>query len=266
MTSSSQQPWVTPTTLGLSPADEARLGCGVVRLVPLKIEYAPALWDAVGGTPESALETLRYHPWQPPRSEAEMRATVEARLAAQAQGGGGNAVGFCIVHRHEPAWPGLESLADERGLGKPIGSTMFLDIQPANRSLEIGATWVGPRWRRTRVNTECKYLLLRHAFEGLGDNHGVTAPRLDLHPAPHAEWLTGPGALRVSLRGDGRNQRSLNAVKRIGAAYEGTHRRSRIVWDGVARDTWYCSVIREEWTNPGGTGGVKERLEGLLRG
>lgn len=248
MTSSKQQPWVAPTTLELSPSDEARLGSGVVRLVPMKREYAPALWDAIGATPESALETLRYHPWRPPRSEEDMFATVDARLAAQAQG---NAVCFCIVHRHEPAWPGLESLANERGLGKPIGSTMFLDIQPANRSLEIGATWIGPRWRRSRVNTECKYLLLRHAFERLGDDHGAAIP--------------GPGALRVSLRGDGRNQRSLNAVKRIGATYEGTHRRSRIVWDGVARDTWYCSVIREEWTSLDETGGVKERLEGLLR-
>lgn len=117
--------------------------------------------------------------------------------------------------------------------GKAIGSTRCLDIQPENRSLEIGWTWIGTPWQRTAINTECKYLLLRHAFETLN-------------------------CVRVQLKTDARNQRSQQAILRIGAKLEGTLRKHRINYDGHIRDSVYFSVIAEEWPV------VKAKLEQML--
>lgn len=106
--------------------------------------------------------------------------------------------------------------------GKAIGSTRYLDIQRENRALEVGWTWIGKSHQRTGVNTECKYLLFRHAFEVLD-------------------------AVRVQLKTDGRNLQSQKAIERIGAKREGILRKSRLVWDGVYRDTVYFSIIESEW-------------------
>jgi RimJ/RimL family protein N-acetyltransferase len=114
-----------------------------------------------------------------------------------------------------------------------VGSTRFLDISAANRNLEIGWTWLSPEVWRTRINTECKYLLLKHCFEELD-------------------------TVRVQIKADGRNERSLNAIERIGAKREGTLRKHRIMHDGYIRDTVFFSIIAEEWPE------VKERLERLL--
>lgn len=118
--------------------------------------------------------------------------------------------------------------------GKAVGSTAYIDIVPEHRTLEIGMTWYGTAWQRTGVNTECKYLLLRHAFEDLA-------------------------ARRVSLKSDSRNERSRRAILRLGAVEEGTLRNHRIARDGVDRHTVYYSVIDGEWP------AVKNRLEGLMR-
>lgn len=118
--------------------------------------------------------------------------------------------------------------------GKAIGSTRYLDIQRENRALEVGWTWIGKNYQRTGVNTESKYLLFRHAFEVLG-------------------------AVRVQLKTDGRNIQSQNAIERIGAKREGVLRKSRLVWDGVYRDTVYFSIIETEWEC------VKEMLEAKMR-
>lgn len=118
-------------------------------------------------------------------------------------------------------------------MGKAIGSTRYLDIQIPNRSLEVGWTWISSDYQRTGVNTECKYLLFRHAFETLG-------------------------AVRVQLKTDGRNIQSQKAIARIGATHEGVLRKSRLVWDGVYRDTVYYSILDTEWQH------VKSRLEIML--
>ncbi len=120
--------------------------------------------------------------------------------------------------------------------GEIAGSTRYLDIQPVNRKLEIGYTFLGRRFWRTHVNTECKYLLFTYAFE---------------------TW----GAQRVQLKGEAINVRSRNAMERIGATYEGTLRSFRVKPDtGEIRDTSFYSVIAPEWPR------VKAMLEGRIRG
>ncbi|MGE0555287.1 MAG: GNAT family N-acetyltransferase, partial [Gemmatimonadales bacterium] len=113
------------------------------------------------------------------------------------------------------------------------GSTRFLEIRRPDRALEIGWTWLGEASHRTAVNTETKYLLLRHAFEDLG-------------------------ARRVQLKTDGRNERAQRAIERLGAKKEGVLRLHRLMWDGHVRDSVYYSVIADEWPE------VKARLKGFL--
>jgi RimJ/RimL family protein N-acetyltransferase len=116
---------------------------------------------------------------------------------------------------------------------KAIGSTRFLDIQPANKGLEIGWTWLGQDYWRSVRNTECKYLLLSYAFEQ-------------------------QGAIRVQLKTDRRNQRSQLAIERIGGVKEGMLRQHMIMPDGYLRDSVYYSILDGEWP------GVKKRLEAIL--
>jgi N-acetyltransferase len=117
--------------------------------------------------------------------------------------------------------------------GSAVGSTRFLDLQRPHRALEIGWTWIGPVWQRSAVNTECKLLLLRHAFDELG-------------------------AHRVTLKTDARNVRSQSAIERIGGVREGVLRRHRVCWDGFVRDTVYYGIVDSEWPR------VKVRLEAML--
>lgn len=120
-----------------------------------------------------------------------------------------------------------------QGEGCAIGSTGYLDIDRPNRALEIGMTWYGAEYQRTAVNTECKYLLLSHAFDDLG-------------------------ALRVCLKADHRNVRSRRAIERIGAVREGMLRNHRIARDGANRHSVYYSVIDSEWP------AVRDRLRAIL--
>ncbi|QIB66405.1 GNAT family N-acetyltransferase [Kineobactrum salinum] len=115
-----------------------------------------------------------------------------------------------------------------------VGSTRYLHMRPQHRGLEIGWTWLGQEWQRTGVNTEVKFLLLRHAFERLH-------------------------CLRVEFKADARNQRSQKALERIGATREGVLRKHMIVQDDYARDSVYFSVIDSEWPQ------VKQRLLRLLQ-
>jgi RimJ/RimL family protein N-acetyltransferase len=121
----------------------------------------------------------------------------------------------------------------ERASGRVVGSTRFMNIDRVNRRVEIGSTWIAPPWQRTAVNTEAKHLMLRHAFEG---------------------W----GCMRVELKTDALNQKSRNAILRIGAKEEGTLRRHLLTWSGRVRDTVYFSILDNEWPE------VKARLEGRL--
>ena len=117
--------------------------------------------------------------------------------------------------------------------GRAVGSTRYGNIEPAHRKLEIGWTWIAPAWQRTAVNTECKYLLLSHAFEDLG-------------------------ADRVELKTDARNAASRAAILRIGAIQEGILRHHMLAAGGRVRDTVYFSILADEWPD------VKAGLERKL--
>lgn len=121
----------------------------------------------------------------------------------------------------------------EKEKGRVVGSTRYLNIRQEHRSLEIGWTWLGQEWLRSGVNTEAKYLLLRHAFERLG-------------------------CVRVEFKADERNLRSQQALERIGATREGVLRKHMLVQGVFHRNSVYYSVIDEEWPE------VKERLQALL--
>ena len=182
----------------------------VVRLEPLTAAHVPAL--AVAGADEDIWHYMLYGPVT---TEAQMREWVQDLLARQA---GGTDLPFAVIH--------LET-------GRAAGCTRYMDIQPQNRGLEIGGTWYGTAYQRTAVNTECKYLLLSHAFEELG-------------------------CLRVQLKTDLRNERSQRAIERIGAQREGVLRDHMILPDGYIRSSVYYSVLRAEWPR------VKARLEDAL--
>lgn len=119
--------------------------------------------------------------------------------------------------------------------GRVAGATRYLNISPKDRGLEVGGTWYGPEFQRTVVNTECKYLLLRHAFETLG-------------------------CIRVQLKTDQRNERSQKAIERLGAVKEGVLRNHMILPDGRFRHSVFYSILDTEWP------GVKKRLEEKLAG
>ena len=106
--------------------------------------------------------------------------------------------------------------------GRVAGATRYLNIMPKDRGLEIGGTWYGAEFQRTPVNTECKYLLLQHAFETLG-------------------------CIRVQLKTDLRNERSQKAIERIGAVREGVLRDHMILPDGTVRSSVYYSILAREW-------------------
>jgi RimJ/RimL family protein N-acetyltransferase len=108
-----------------------------------------------------------------------------------------------------------------------------MEIRPQHNGLEIGGTWYGADFRRTVVNTECKYLLLKHAFEELG-------------------------CIRVQLKTDSRNERSQKAIERIGAVREGMLRNHMILPDGVIRHSIYYSVLDSEWLQ------AKKKLEEMM--
>jgi RimJ/RimL family protein N-acetyltransferase len=117
--------------------------------------------------------------------------------------------------------------------GTVVGSTRFMNIDPRNRRMEIGATWIGRNWQRTRVNTEAKYLMLRHAFEALR-------------------------CIRVELKTDSLNAPSRAAITRIGAVQEGVFRNHVITSEGRVRHSVYFSITEDDWPS------VKARLEGML--
>ncbi len=181
-----------------------------VRLEPLKESHH-------AGLSEVALDPdlWRLNP-QTIRSSEELTASIGAMLSAQAAG---TMVPFVTI---------------ERASGRVIGSTRYMNIDLANRRVEIGGTWIAKPWRRTAINTEAKYLMLRHAFESLE-------------------------CVRVELKTDVLNETSRNAILRIGAKEEGTLRRHTVTWTGRIRDTVYFSILDSEWPD------VKAALEAKLK-
>lgn len=160
-------------------------------------------------------ELWRWIP-DPVHTPEEMFAYVDAALAQQASG---VSLPFTIV---------------ERKSGKVIGATRYANIERVHRRVEIGWTWVAPAWQRTPINTECKYMLLRHAFETLG-------------------------CIRVELKTDSLNEKSRKAIARIGAREEGIFRNHMITSTGRLRHTVYFGVIDSDWPV------VKARLEEKLK-
>lgn len=119
--------------------------------------------------------------------------------------------------------------------GRPIGSTRFLALRPEDRGLEIGWTWLEPAAQRTGANAEAKLLQLTHAFDVLG-------------------------AMRVELKTHASNARSRGALTKLGAVFEGVHRKQRLVpgvGDGV-RDTAWFSIVDDEW--PAVRAGLEARV------
>ncbi len=114
------------------------------------------------------------------------------------------------------------------------GSTRFYDIQPALQTVQLGYTWYGEKFRGTGLNKHCKFLLLQFAFESLD-------------------------ALRVEFRADGRNEKSIAAMKSIGCIPEGILRSNMPLQDGGRRDSIVLSILKGEWE-----GGVKENLRKRL--
>jgi N-acetyltransferase len=121
----------------------------------------------------------------------------------------------------------------ERTSGTVIGSTRFMNIDVPNRKAEIGSTWIAAAWQRTACNTEAKFLMLQHAFE-----------------VCHC--------IRVELKTDALNQKSRNAILRIGAKEEGTLRQHLITSTGRVRDSVYFSILESEWPE------VKLRLQARM--
>ena len=182
-----------------------------VRLVPPDFKYENDLVRAA--QPNEIWDFIATVPGQ---THDEMRAWLKEAIAETQNS---SRIWFIIVRK-----------SDERA----IGATSYMDIHRGSRGLEIGGTWLTPEVWRTPINTECKYLLLRHAFENLG-------------------------CLRVQLKTDLRNVRSQQAIERLGAVKEGVLRKHMITRTGYIRDTVMYSIIDTEWQ------AVKEKLEGFLK-
>ncbi|MEQ1066945.1 GNAT family protein [Acinetobacter sp. XH1741] len=116
----------------------------------------------------------------------------------------------------------LPFIVEDIATGKIIGSTRFWKIDRKNLKLEIGSTWYSKSWQRTYVNTEAKYLLLQYAFEELN-------------------------CVRVQFTTDVLNEKSQNAILRLGAQKEGVVRNERIMPNGRKRNSVRFSIIDEEW-------------------
>ena len=183
----------------------------VVRLEPIRRDHAQLFWDVAKNDLDDIFRWIPYAM----KTREDFEKLVDKAFAEQQRG---ESVVFATV---------------ERASGKTLGSTRFMNVDRVNKRVEIGSTWIAPAWQRTEVNTEAKYLMLRHAFE---------------------VW----GCIRVELKTDGMNQQSRNAIARIGAKEEGTLRRHLLTWSGRVRDTVYFSILDNEWPD------VKVHLEQRL--
>ncbi len=192
--------WITPVTLQGK----------YVRLEPMTEGHVAGLAEI--GIGQSFWDFMLYGNIQ---TETDMRNWVLDILSRAEKG---TDLPFAVIH-----------LAS----GRVAGATRYLNILPKDRGLEIGGTWYGTNFQRTPVNTECKYLLLTHAFETLK-------------------------CIRVQLKTDKRNERSQKAIERLGAKKEGILRNHMILPDGRCRDSVFYSILDTEWAD------VKRNLEGMM--
>ena len=202
---------MNPGTAAFDITLPLRLEGPAVRLEPLRGEHVQPLWEVA----KDGLDDLfRWIPHSM-KTPDDFQRVVERTLEEQERG---QSVAFATV---------------ERSSGSVVGSTRYMNIDRINRRVEIGSTWIAPPWQRTVVNTEAKYLMLRHAFE---------------------VWK----CIRVELKTDAMNQKSRNAILRLGAKEEGTLRKHVVTWTGRIRDTVYFSILDTEWSD------VKAKLEARL--
>lgn len=182
-----------------------------VRLEPLRAEHAALLWEIAKGHLQDLFQ------WIPYRLES-LQDFQEFNRHVLDEQKRGLSVPFATI---------------ESQSGQVVGTTRFMNIEMPHRKVEIGSTWIAPPWQRTVINTEAKYLMLRHAFE---------------------VW----NCLRVELKTDSMNQRSRAAILRLGAIEEGTLRKHMLTWTGRQRDSVYFSILDTEWP------GIKTRLEAKM--
>ena len=180
-----------------------------VRLAPLQAHHVDALWAAAQDPKTWEFSSAVI------RSADDCRRYVETAVEWQSAG---TAVPFVTI---------------DRASNDVVGSTRFANIDRDHRRAEIGWTWINPKFWRTAINTEAKYLMLRHAFD---------------------EWK----CMRVEFKTGHKNGRSQTAIERIGGIREGTLRKHMIQPDGSIRDSVYFSILDDEWPS------VKTRLEGML--
>lgn len=182
-----------------------------MRLEPLRMDHVAAL-----APPLMDDEVWRFLPFRFRRVEDVER---WARMALDNRGQGTE----------------LPFVTFDRASEQAVGSTRFMDIRPEHRGIEIGYTWLARAFWRTRLNSEAKFLMLRHAFETVG-------------------------CVRVAFKTDLLNIRSQRAIERLGAQREGVLRRHMIVADGRYRNTVYFSILDDEWP------AIRARMETDLYG
>jgi RimJ/RimL family protein N-acetyltransferase len=181
-----------------------------VRLEPMRPDHLDALAQA------GAYDEL----WQWTRAKATTRETMSDYMEhALAELASGSAIPFVTIDKPS------ETI---------VGSTRFANFDHDNRRVEIGWTWISPPFQRTYVNSEAKYLMLRHAFD---------------------VW----NCVRVELKTDVLNDKSRAAMLRLGAVEEGVLRRHILTHSGRFRDTIYYSILDHEWP------ALRARLEARLR-
>jgi len=184
-----------------------------VRLEPLRRKHAPMLWEIA----KDHLQDLFQ--WIPYKLD-----TLENFREFNG-----------LVLEEQKRGVSIAFATFERKSSQIVGTTRFMNMDLANRKVEIGSTWIAPPWQRTAINTETKYLMLGHAFE---------------------VWK----CMRVELKTDALNQRSRQAILRLGAKEEGTLRKHMLAWNGRQRDSVYFSILDTEWPE------VKAGLESKLGG
>ena len=184
-----------------------------VRLDPLRPNHAAALWEVARGMDWGSM-------LGPLRSREEVDQRIADRMSAEDRKA---EYAFAVFHKLK---------------NRMVGSTSYLEVAPKRKIAEIGSTWYSLDVQGTVVNPECKYLLLKHAFE---------------------DW----GAIRVQLGTDVKNVHSQRAILKLGAKFEGKLRNHGIRPDGSIRDTVLYSIISSEW--PTVKKGLEARIENFAR-
>jgi RimJ/RimL family protein N-acetyltransferase len=186
-----------------------------VSLVPLEHSHHDHLVEALK---DGELWSLWYTSIPTPDG---LRAEIDRRLGLQQQG---SMIPFAVI---------------EASSGEAVGMTTYMHIDAVNRRVEIGSTWYRQRLQRTALNTECKLLMLTHAFERLN-------------------------CIAVEFRTHFFNQQSRVAILRLGAKLDGILRQHQIAGNGTLRDTCVYSILDSEW--PAVKAHLAHRLNPILGG